>query len=647
MAMNTLNELKYYCNEKKPAGALMLVGEWGCGKTYLIEHTLSEELKDSHVFIRISLFGISSMDAVSSAVKQAWIEANLKSKGKGGELANKILNLKSRFAPILKAINDKAGAVLSLNIEEVIPISSRIDEKTVVLVFDDLERCRIDPVDLLGVINDYCENQKFHTIVIANEDYMLEHEESTSSPDEKTKNPEIEKQVSSPFTSTTAKRLSYKEIKEKIVKRTVRIVPDYNSAIKSIIENDATSENGYRKFLIAQTEELQNLFDVGIPMTGTLFKETDINEETLVRVQRAHNPHNIRSFRCAIQDFYRIFNLLKLHGITESLDEWLYAFVMFTMAHRAGAVADSERYGNLFTDIEVSQLYPSFYKDRYMLEFEKAWVLRGEWDEDLAASQIEKLKERQQAMTPYDIVRTHQLVYIDEEVFNEGFPKILEDAYRGNLTIDDYIQFIRNTASARRYRFDLPVPVDWDKLKSGVQGKLESMMQQGEDDTRDRQFISDNNLNFFTEEERSTYALIDEFRKGEKLIFAKNRKEFLDLMGTDCISAFSKLKNKRFKYFDKEMADCVVQAFAKCSNSEKLSMVENFGEMWELNIQSPDIDMGKTLVGFRHLHAKLLDAKNSVDKTKTITLFHFDHFIELAENLILKVEAREADTENT
>lgn len=631
----------------KPAGALMLIGEWGCGKTYLIEHTLSEALKDSHIFIRISLFGISSMDAVSNAVKQAWIEANLKSKGRGGELANKLLSFKSRFAPVFKAINDKAGAVLSLDIAEVIPISDHIDNKIVVLVFDDLERCRIDPVDLLGVINDYCENQKFHTIIIANEDYMLKQERCVSGSDKKTEDSAKEMQERSPYTNTTETRLSYKEIKEKIVQRTVKIVPDFNSVIRAIIENYTTDDEDYKRFLVSQTEGLQNLFDLGIPMTYTSFKETDIDRETLAKVQSAHNPHNLRSFRCSIQDFQRIFNLLNLHGVTESLDEWLYAFVMFTMAHRAGVVTDSKIFGDLFTDIYVSQLYPSFYKDRYMLEFEKTWVLHGEWDEELAANQIEKLKERQQARTPYDIVRMQQLEYIDEEIFNKGFPQVLEDAYSGNLTLDDYIQFIRNTASARRYQFELPVSVDWDMVKSGVQGKLESMMQQGEEDSRERRFISDNNICLLTEEEQSTYALIEEFRKGEKLIFAKNRKEFLDFMETDHVSAFSKLKNKRFECFDEEMAGCVVQAFTKCNNLEKHYMVDDFREMWELNIHSSDIDLEKTLVGFRHLHTKLLEAKNSVDKTKTITLFHFECFIELAERIIAQVEAWEADTENT
>ena len=35
--MNLIEELKYYCDINNPVGALMLSGEWGCGKTYLIK----------------------------------------------------------------------------------------------------------------------------------------------------------------------------------------------------------------------------------------------------------------------------------------------------------------------------------------------------------------------------------------------------------------------------------------------------------------------------------------------------------------------------------------------------------------------------------------------------------------------------------
>ena len=87
------------------------------------------------------------------------------------------------------------------------------------------------------------------------------------------------------------------------------------------------------------------------------------------------------------------------------------------IAYKAGLIGESEQYGMLFTDIGMEQTYPIFYKEKYMLEFEKAWILRGEWNEEAAVLQINALKEREQAESEYDIVRTYQLGYIDQSVF--------------------------------------------------------------------------------------------------------------------------------------------------------------------------------------------------------------------------------------
>ena len=69
-----LKEVMYYCNEENPTGALLLEGEWGCGKTFFINNTLKSALQDSHVFVRISLFGIQNAEELQKAVKKKWLE---------------------------------------------------------------------------------------------------------------------------------------------------------------------------------------------------------------------------------------------------------------------------------------------------------------------------------------------------------------------------------------------------------------------------------------------------------------------------------------------------------------------------------------------------------------------------------------------
>ena len=56
--MSTISELTYYCKLNNPVGALLLTGEWGCGKTYIVENELKELLKDTHIIIRASVYGM-------------------------------------------------------------------------------------------------------------------------------------------------------------------------------------------------------------------------------------------------------------------------------------------------------------------------------------------------------------------------------------------------------------------------------------------------------------------------------------------------------------------------------------------------------------------------------------------------------------
>lgn len=173
--MDIIEELKYYCNEPQPVGAIMLTGEWGCGKTYLLKNELTEIMKDTHIFIHLSLFGIESIEDIHKEVKKKWMYAmtdsksnieipnNIKNVGKG--LRNVAENI-SEFLP--ETIGKITKGVLSINIIDFVSIKSKIGDKKVILIFDDLERANLSVIDLLGCINEYCENMHINTIVVAN-----------------------------------------------------------------------------------------------------------------------------------------------------------------------------------------------------------------------------------------------------------------------------------------------------------------------------------------------------------------------------------------------------------------------------------------------------------------------------------------------
>ena len=59
--MNDVEELVHYCKEDDPIGALLFTGEWGSGKTHVIEHDLVDALGLDYAIVRVSLFGLNDI----------------------------------------------------------------------------------------------------------------------------------------------------------------------------------------------------------------------------------------------------------------------------------------------------------------------------------------------------------------------------------------------------------------------------------------------------------------------------------------------------------------------------------------------------------------------------------------------------------
>ena len=184
--MSTLQELIRYCNEDQHLGALLLTGEWGSGKTYLIEKELADALRDTHFIVRVSLFGVDSIESMRDAVRRQWLLTCTPLLGKlqkgrdGLDKSNRFLNA---FNSILRIFNPVAGnvasAIITVDPLEYIPLEPEVDDylssgrrKEVVLVFDDLIHSKLDWADVVGNINEYCENLGFKTILIANEEVI-------------------------------------------------------------------------------------------------------------------------------------------------------------------------------------------------------------------------------------------------------------------------------------------------------------------------------------------------------------------------------------------------------------------------------------------------------------------------------------------
>lgn len=623
--MDLIEELKSYCDINNPVGALMISGEWGCGKTYLIKNRFIPLVKDIYVFISISLFGIDSLDKLRVEVKKKWLEkASELDKLNGTKVSKVVDSYKKVFGTFKDVIPEswrKKGEVVSsiMDLVNFVPISNRMSEKKVILVFDDLERADIPCTDLLGCINDYCENQSFNTIIVANEGKIKDNSEN---------------------------KLSYREIKEKIVQRVILFVPDYEEVVSNSIESmpfGIEYKGVLRKNKQSLVKILSGDFNNNVIieqykaenyMLGDNKKREEYQkEEEDLRKLLAQRPHNIRSFKCAIQDFERVYNKLVKEGI-QDCSKWLLSFTCLMMANKAGLILENPRYGKVFLYLDVEKLYPEIFDDNFIINGFAEWIIHGEWNDEVISKEIQFFLKKKKAATPLEILRTHNLPEINEEVIDEGFKDLLVEVYAGNLSLDEYILFIWNCSYSRMYDFNLPT-INWEKVQEGIKKQIRYLIKSDEKDSHFQRMIGDDSKKYFKEEEWSAYQIIKEFRNNDAWIYEKNQQLYIDLISSDLNAAFRDLSNKRYNAFSVEMESATINAFKNADNMDKNHFSGWFVGIWKQCGDLQEIDGQITTMSLK----KLRDDLNFVmqeykEKSKNIAAKHTQNFIKKLDDII-------------
>lgn len=635
--MNTLRELLSYCKELEPVGALLLTGEWGCGKTYIIENDLKKALSSEAVVLRISLFGISSADEIHHTVKKLWLEeyssiVKIKTVTKRFEKSKAVIS-KLDFLP------EWIKGIANTDITSFISIKNKIKDKTVILVFDDLERCHMNSADVLGIINDYCENQKYHTIIVANQEKIItkqdqklltgeiQYELSMNSDDKTDKKKAIFKVHKDPQQSSM--NIPYTEIKEKIIQRTVQYIPNYPQIVHKIIETFQCKNKEYESFIKGCEDGLVDLFTPDRDNLAIVNKEKTEEPSNNQSEKFLKMPYNIRSLKCAISDFYRVYVVLRENEF-DNIDSWFYSFTIYLILYKADIIKESD----IITDEDDLGLFSAF-QNRYMFNSVKEWIHKGVWNEDAVLHEIEDVKKRQAAKKPCEIIRVNRIMDIDEDVIKEGFSEFLKNVYTGQLSLDDYILFVENSRWARYFDYNFPITIDWNRVKNGVEKCIEAYKKALPDGQILYRIIGDmDKRDFFNDEEWSIYQLISDFASGDKLMFLKNRNLYIEKISRELSSALVLVQNKRYNVFDEEMAITTAQAFKNDNNYGKQVFVTYFKHIWMHNIQSHEMRIEDGINGFKKLKGLLENLLDTIPKYKTFEALHTKNFIQSIDEII-------------
>lgn len=557
--MSTIDEILFYCREKNTFGALMVTGKWGSGKTYLIDNQLRKALGDEYIIIRVSLFGEANIESIHAKVKREYLQELMislveqadekiakKRHNEGIEKKSNVIiqSLKgeskktSKFAKIFKYFCSTAKKVPMIekyflqNINECVSIEAEIGQKQIILVFDDLERSNLEEVDVLGCVNEYCENKKIKTIIVANEDKIRDKEAAKDG-----------------FS------LPYSEIKEKIIIRTVKNEPNYEMIIMNLINSYESENKDYLIFLNEQKEEIVNIFLMC-------------------------NFENIRSMRSAIQDFERVFQTIKSQKVEEEIKLWLYSFVIFELNIKAGVEVKNEKYGYLLSDSEFEKKYTGYYFGKYVPRSLKNWLVEGQWIEENVIQDIKNVMRVDTMPKTVNLIACADIMDLEEDKVIEKYDAVLNKAYEGKLNIEEYVMLIKNIACARDISYHLPTEVDYNLLNEGVEKCFDRLIKSDKIYVADSRLLRPEEEKMLKEEERVLYDNICLFVREHVQMHAINSRKYIHALESGSINNLYACGDLALNVFDEEMAEKAVKCYEGLNNRIRRQFIDLFARMW-------------------------------------------------------------------
>lgn len=481
MNENIVNSLEQYVKDVNPQYAILLSGSWGCGKTHFIEawmdqYNQSHNIPTSkkHIFrkqkaeivirpIKVSLFGLQTNTELIETINRELspVVFNLK---KYGLIAAKVVSRLTLKTDAFEGVKNPIEAEFSA-LDALFPDNTNVSIKgDKLLVFDDIERCKIPIAELFGFIDLLLHKYQCKIIIIGDE----------------TKYDGKEKNI-------------YDQYKEKIIGQTLVVQKDANAAFKAF------------------TKELE-----GISKSAATFVKE--NQECVLDTFNASGYSNLRSLKQSLHQFAFLYAQLKA-GAEDFKRELLANYVAISMELHNNQTIDIDkvikglRLGFLSKDDEFSHLqskyqfveekhhvklfagYNGIYQalkdgvditndvnaeidrrnNKPLYESYKRYYQMSNSDftcstkkvHDYLVSPIERLYDYILTLYLYCKIQQEGLILIDEEFVDECIDKCVA-MLNGVTILNDFVLYescVAQALSAASYEIEIPL---FEKVKSSL-----------------------------------------------------------------------------------------------------------------------------------------------------------------------------------
>lgn len=555
-----IEETLRYLSDKAYNYAILIDGEWGCGKTFFIQHGLKEQIEKSEKesgHLRkvkyISLYGCKSIQDIQENIIWGFAEEakeNLDSKTGASGYATKIsgnILLSSRKIgnAILKKFAPEANAY------EI--ASDWLAMKSYIFVFDDIERCDCPLNEVFGFINGLVEHEGTKVILVANEkeislnEIMSQRELQYSlalndkilwpAKDEKYtyRAKSTENRISLEVLEERRRTLfpdeevdaGYRKIREKLIGVTLHYQPDIKSIIKTIIVGSDADD---------------------------ILKETLMDSvDDFYGIMKMYNHYNLRTFQFFLSKvcyLYTKFNTIDideeyrerlLHFLTEDCFMWSVQFkgdipiptdrwerATYEARKKSAAikvyVESGEFEKNIFTEDLKKYVENELMKkipddDPFNVLYHQYYFHTQKWCED----KLEEVKQRLQ-QRKYPLAVYQKVIVLVADLIEIGFS-------------DLYMEDVKNLMIENISKMDAPVILDNDVF----------FIKDKERRQRIKNIIDEINLVIFAQDKQMKQKTIGEILSGEKWIeeldkytASDNYNSFMD------ISIFAKADAKQW-----------------------------------------------------------------------------------------------------
>lgn len=590
--MNVSDELKMYIDCKEHTGAFLLTGKWGCGKTYLIKNLKSEIDSDNKVMLIVSLFGIDSVDMLTKTIKEQVLKLflGITEDNHKIDFIHKIANMISRFSDKLSSF--KANVSLTLN--DLINIEKKVEffgkSKEIILVFDDFERSNLNTIELLGVINEFCENRQIKTIIIADEEKIESDKEMVTK--------------------------SYKDFKEKVIQSTCRLSVNYGEVISNIILNYSETYNGYHDFLMEN-----------IDLMKQVFYESD--------------SYNLRTVKAILIGFERVYSTCTKESLDSTyIRNIFYSYSVMVFESRKGNFKKNA-YGYLFIDTSYNKQYLSYNRNGSALGQLKQYVCENDWNEKEFVDEIIK-KYKKSEYSNAEKFLNYDFWEFNEEIIAKGLTDCLSDAYDGKLSLDGYITILNNVVTLTKLHYELPCEIDYQNMLKGLEKKKNKILYENYDEPKKRTYIDNEYLKILGEDAIKLNNKIENIN--EKIVVWSNRKKIINQLKND--RDLTHIHDKSLDCFDSVIMNVIFEIYKNSDNYDRreIGRLINSLNLTNQNISTQG-DMEVSLCNIKSLKNQVLElCSEESDRFNIIIHNEIENTLSEKENMLLKnIKQRNSD----